>query len=410
MIPWIIGSFFYMYELVLRVCTGVMVDGLRQDFGLHATALGFINSCYYYAYVPLQIPCGFLVDRFGVRSVIGFSSLLCTSGIFLFSVASHVTTLELSRLIIGAGSACAFVSCLRLSISNFDAKKFALFAGITNALGTAGGCLGGYPIARCVEAYGWRQTCFVLGIVGTIITLFCFTFITTYCNETQSANKKALKKDFLSLVKNPFVIWCGVIGCLLYLPISVLSEFWITPFLKGLFSHAGSATSLGGTMIFSGMAIGGILYPILFKGQTIYQIITKGALLSTMMFCITVSLIRYLNIYVVLSLLFLSGITIGAQVLCFSLCKERVPEPISTTALSLVNAIIMLGGLIFQPLFGYVLDFMWNGTAEKTDHLVRAYTPDSYQMAMFSVPLCLFLSFIILKATKALKDSKSSKN
>src|SRR3989338_3198608 len=79
-IIWAMAALFYLYEYVLRVSPSVMTEGLTQSFGVTSTELGVLSSFYYYAYTILQVPCGVIVDKWGPRRVITFSSILCTVG------------------------------------------------------------------------------------------------------------------------------------------------------------------------------------------------------------------------------------------------------------------------------------------------------------------------------------------
>ncbi|WP_032113075.1 MFS transporter [Candidatus Paracaedibacter symbiosus] len=116
---WICASLFYFYEMILRASPSVMTDDLMRDFGVDSTALGVLSSFYYYAYVILQVPCGIIVDRFGTRRVVTFSTLLCVIGSLCFAYSDSLPLAQLGRFLIGAGSACAFISCLKISADWF---------------------------------------------------------------------------------------------------------------------------------------------------------------------------------------------------------------------------------------------------------------------------------------------------
>lgn len=76
-----IGAFFYCYEFILRILPGVLQDELRMAFGnLSATAFGQIAALYYFAYSPMQLPVGILMDRFGPRYLLTLACLCCTLG------------------------------------------------------------------------------------------------------------------------------------------------------------------------------------------------------------------------------------------------------------------------------------------------------------------------------------------
>lgn len=70
MIGWLLcglGAIFYSYEYLLRIAPSVMENALRTHFNLSASGFGFLSSIYYLAYVPMQLPVGVLLDRYGRR-------------------------------------------------------------------------------------------------------------------------------------------------------------------------------------------------------------------------------------------------------------------------------------------------------------------------------------------------------
>ena len=69
-LPWIIcglAALFYFYEFVLRVAPSVMVNDIMGQLGINAAQFGILTACYYYAYTPMQMLVGVLIDKFGPR-------------------------------------------------------------------------------------------------------------------------------------------------------------------------------------------------------------------------------------------------------------------------------------------------------------------------------------------------------
>ena len=60
----IICAIFYCYEYFLRISPGVMIDQLMAYFNVDAKQIGDIQQAYFYAYTPMQLIVGILVDRY----------------------------------------------------------------------------------------------------------------------------------------------------------------------------------------------------------------------------------------------------------------------------------------------------------------------------------------------------------
>ena len=85
LLAWGTLSLFFMAQYSLRVFPNVMITPLRMDFQVNADDFATLGSYYLYTYALIQIPLGFLVDRFGVRSITLISLLLCFFGVLMCS-------------------------------------------------------------------------------------------------------------------------------------------------------------------------------------------------------------------------------------------------------------------------------------------------------------------------------------
>lgn len=143
---------------------------LKDELGLSASQLGTLLSAFFWTYGFMQIPAGWLVDRFDVKWVFA-------AGFFLWSAATATTAmlngfaaLIAIRIILGVGESVAFPSYAKILSSHFTESRrgfanSAIMAGL--ALGPAVGMLvGGTVVGR----FGWRPFFLVLGL-GSLLWL-----------------------------------------------------------------------------------------------------------------------------------------------------------------------------------------------------------------------------------------------
>ncbi len=399
---WGIAGLFYLYEMILRVSPSVMTHELMRDFQVSSTSLGVLASFYYYAYVALQIPCGLFVDKLGPRKIVAFSSFLCVVGTILFAESGDLLTAQVGRFLIGAGSACAFISCLKVTAEWFKPSQFALIAGLTNMMGTLGATFGGRPLAMVVNAYGWRQAVFATALAGVPITLFAWLWIRdTSSNKTpssQNINQQAslsLSQSLKIICLNKQIWLAGIIGGFMYLPISAFTELWAVPFLMSSYGINNELASTASVMLAIGMAVGS---PLAAWGaeklQSYIKVMKLSALVTGIIF-IAIAYAEIFNLTTMFILLFSAGLTIGGQVLCFTCAKHNSEQKISGTTMAFTNALVMMSGIIFQPMLGWILDLFWDGQVSVTG--IRIYSHSCYQMSILAVPACLILSWFLLK-------------
>ena len=144
--------------------------------------------------------------------------------------------------------------------------------------------------------------------------------------------------------------------------------------------------------IFSSFATGA-LSDVLGTRKIPLMIATFGAA-ATSAFILYVPGIPVQALYI---LLFMLGAFCGPHPLCFTLSKENYTQKISGTAIAFANFVIMMGGFIFQPVVGKILDWTWGGLIENG---IRIYTPGNYLIALSIIPAGLLIAGILSLSIK----------
>jgi len=342
-----------------------------------------------------------IVDKIGIRRIVTFSTLLCVAGTFLFADSQSLGLAKLGRFMIGAGSACAFISCLKVTVEWFSPMRFALIAGLTNMMGTFGGICAGRPLALFVNQLGWRPASFWLATLGLGVAAVAWFWLKDHPetdNNKEQHAERPFSEGFSSLVKNKQIWLGGIVGGLMYLPISVFAELWGVPYLMHVYTVSNADASTASVMIFVGMAVGGTCSAyFLTYFKSIIRVMRFSALTSGIVF-IGIAYVALFPFWFAFVLMFLAGFFIGGQVLCFTLARNNSDADISGTAIGFTNAIVMTGAIIFQPLLGHILDIFWDGAI--ADYGVRLYSTHAYQMSILTIPVCLLLCVVVLRFVK----------
>ncbi len=413
-IAWLIwgaAALFYFFETTLRVSPGVMTEELSEAFMVSPTMLGFLSSFYYFAYVPLQVPGGLIVDKWGPRLIITCSSLICVVGVVLFAMSPQLYIAELGRFLIGAGSACAYVGTLKLATRWFPLSQFTLVSGLTVMMGKLGGTFGGQPLACLVDSTGWREAMYLMGGLGILVTLLCWF---TIRDEPHDLKRPADIHDHLKIpmweglksVLRNYNIWImGIVGGLMYIPITAFAELWATPYLMKTFDVAKSDAAATTTFIFIGMAVGAPLAAWLSRFfKTYAKLMRLSAFIAAGIFM----LIAYAELFsfsAMKYLIFFGGVSIGGQILCFAASKVYNTNPaLDGTAIAFANSLVMLGGIIFQPLLGFIMDLVWSGAVSANGRPI--YNAYEYHLAILSIPIGLFIGGILLSFLRPIHKSR----
>lgn len=402
-IGWVIfglAAFFYCYEYFLRIAPPVMGEQIRAAFHLDATGFGVLLAFYYYAYDPLQLPVGVMMDRFGPRRLLFVACLMCVLGLYFFSnTTNQLSIAQLGRFLVGFGSAFAFVGVLKIASVWLPTRYFAVVAGVTTSLGMIGAMLGQMALPIWLEHTDWHTTIWQSAFVGIVLAFVILLVVRDHRSAAkpfphQQVNVKGLIVDFVKLLKNKDVWINGGIGCLMFLSLTVVAEAWGIEFLKVAHGFDLKSATWANAMVFLGFAIGGpIVGWISEKCQSRRIPMICG---STLACIVLVPLIFIANLPhpIVYALLFLLGLVSSPQVLIFVVASEIFPKVMTGTALALTNMICMVGGALFQPLTGKLLDIHWAKTLLMENDL-RVYSVSDFQFAMSMVLICYIVNVVL---------------
>src|SRR3989344_2192116 len=108
-------ALFLFYEMGVQVSPSVMTHELMSALKIDAVGLGLMSGFYFYTYSAMQVPAGLLMDRFGVRQIVCTALLVCAAGAVLFGWSHTLFQASLARLLMGFGSAFAFISVLAVA-------------------------------------------------------------------------------------------------------------------------------------------------------------------------------------------------------------------------------------------------------------------------------------------------------
>src|SRR5215831_3697663 len=145
-----------------RASLSITKSSLSADLHLDPISMGYLLSAWGWSYVIAQIPCGWLLDRFGSKRVYGVALFLWSFFVFLMGFAGFSTgraafaTLFMLLFLAGFALAPAFPGNGRFVAAWFPAKERGTAAAIFNSSQYFSLVLFAPLMGWIVHRYGWQ--------------------------------------------------------------------------------------------------------------------------------------------------------------------------------------------------------------------------------------------------------------
>lgn len=408
-LAWGAAALFFLYEFFARVAPSVMERSMQEALHQDAASMGTALGAYFYIYAPLQLVVGGIIDRLGPRQVLIPAVLAVALGCLLESLAPDVGMVALARILQGAGSAFAFVGTIYVAATYFPHRQLALLAGLTTALGMAGGIIGNAGIADISETLGWRTTLQLAAGLGVVLAVFLALVLSGRKEAASPSDASEEPLPFLHafkaviLGKQTWII--GLISACLYAPLPVLGDLWGDRYVETMTGVSTSTAARVGSFLFLGWLVGAPLAGWISDHAQRRKVILVISCALTALLGSVLVLATALTVWTAGALFFFLGIVSSAQVITFVASVEVNPRLCKGMAISVTNMIVMVIGGSLQPIVGWILDHM--AGAGVTD-----YSANDFRVAMAVLPglalVGLCLSFFLKESCNTIIEGEET--
>ncbi len=182
----------YMITYMDRICISHAAPEIRKEYGFDAVTMGWIFSAFNLSYSLLQIPGGWLGDKFGPRRVLTVIVLWWSA----FTAATALSVGKVSmygvRLLFGAGEAGAFPTATRALSLWLPASERGFAQGITHSGARLGAALTPPLAVYLITSFGWRSVFYIFGFIGAIWAAIWYWYYRDQPDEHAAVNEAEL--------------------------------------------------------------------------------------------------------------------------------------------------------------------------------------------------------------------------
>lgn len=340
------------FQAIIHGAISLFLPLIREDLSLSFTQAGSLIAASTLAYALMQIPAGYLGDRFGPKRLFFTGILGTTTLLVAFGLVSQYWQALTNEWVSGFFRALLFAPGMALITAWFPPERRA-----TAMAFHLTGIFGGAIILNIVgpllvEISDWRFPFFTFGAIGIFASL-AYLLFSREAPGTRSEQKVYIS-DVVNLLRSRIMWLCGGIqyarlavfaGVSSWLPTLLIDNWGLSLKVTGLIIALRSAL-IGPSSIAGGYISDRLKNPPLVIGFSFIILATTTALL------VSVNNIALVIVLIVINSLF-ANCYFGPV---FALPLEILDSPAKSTTTGAGNFFATIGGFTFTYLLGALRD------------------------------------------------------
>lgn len=166
-----------------RATLSMAAPAMRKDLSLDAITMGYAFSAFGWSYTALQIPGGWLLDKFGSRLVYGVGLLLWSLFTFMQGMTGFIAGISafaflfILRFLMGTFEAPAFPANSRITTMWFPTHERGFASAIFNSAQYFALAAFNPLMGWILVTFGWRHVFNSMGLAGIVLALIWFKVI-----------------------------------------------------------------------------------------------------------------------------------------------------------------------------------------------------------------------------------------
>ena len=333
---------------------------LMRDLAIGPEALGALTGAFFLGFSAMQIPCGFLFDRYGPRRTVSGMLLLAVVGAAIFTLAPSWPVLLTGRALMGAGFGVMLIGSMVVISRWFPSDRFSTLSGIVLSIGLMGNLLATTPLAWGTELIGWR------GVFGIVVVFAALAAIAVWLVVRDAppghpflVRKPETPAELLQglgeVLSNPRLPYILVLNFCNYACSFTVQGLWGGPFLRevhGLTRIEAGNVLLGAVVAYQcGMLTFGPLDRLL---DTRKWIAVTGTSMIAMILA-TLALWGQPPLWLAIGAIVAMGFFSASSTMIMTHGRAIFPDRLIGRGMATMNTSVMLGVACMQTLSGLIL-------------------------------------------------------
>lgn len=216
-----------------RYIMNYAVVSITGDLQLDASSTGIILSAFFLGYAIMQIPGGWLADKFGAKRILLMAVIMWSIFTGLTAIAWSLTAMIVIRFLFGIGEGGFQPASSKIIATIFPKEERGRAMSIMLTSGGIVSLIVPLLAAYLLGTIGWRMMFIIIGAIGAIIAFLYWKYIKLPQNEAEDASTEnsAHKVNFKELLKTP-LMWNLIIAYFCIYAVNWGLVSWIPTYLQ----------------------------------------------------------------------------------------------------------------------------------------------------------------------------------
>lgn len=380
---------------------------LMRDLNIGPEALGALTGAFFFGFSAMQIPCGFLFDRYGPRLTVFGMLLLATVGGVVFTAAPDWPMLLAGRVLMGAGFGVMLIGSMVVISRWFTPDKFSTLSGLVMSIGLLGNLAATTPLAWGAEHYGWRAV--FAGVVAFTFLGAIAVFLVVrdappghpfLARKTESPRQ--MIAGLVEVLRNRRLHFILVLNFCNYACTFTVQGLWGGPYLREV--HGLSKIDSGNVLLGAVLSyqLGVLLFAPMDRVLDTRKWIAFGGTLAVAAILATMAIWVHPPVWVPIAGIMAIGFVSASSTMVMAHGRGVLPDRLIGRGMATINTSVMFGVACMQTLSGIIV-----GAFEPTAAGTRSEL--AYRALFGFMSIVLIIAVSIYSRTKDVKPSDELK-
>lgn len=342
-IVWFISTLFVIYAFALSTAGGVFAETLKESFHTTNIGISYALGAFALGFACLQIPAGYLLDRYNARFLVSAAILLVVIGNIIISYTNNILVFFLANMLQGMGASFDFISASILISQWFAPRMFPILTGLIESLACILAGALHYFFIVALKTHSWHQLYQYLYLCGSVVFVLALFIIKSPPNQ-QFSRSISLKQSLKNVSGNPQLWLCAIAAALSFGVLLAYAEQWYVH-IQTYYAVNNIETAIIGGMFFIGIGLG---FPLLgwisnlFKSRKL--ILHVSLVVGNMILLLAIYLPHFsIDTFIPIKIVsFLTGLSLSGSMLFYTMVSEMSSKTTRGLALSIINTCIYL--------------------------------------------------------------------